>query len=189
MHAIAVPVEAQPTRSGVPVANEWAHPDDVSAPQWRVHANAGMLQLSLMSALGIEREVAALPPIGVLSAGGRVWGVFGSFPVDDGGGIEGGGVEAQLTAGTGSRWADARVFGAAGVGRINAYVSGLCEPLSETCGGDTFDGVAPYVVGGAGLDVYPARGVGLGAEVRLATSGPVRELFSAELGLRVRFVR
>lgn len=187
--AVWTQAEAQPAQSDVGYGTERARAGDASASRWRVHANAGMLQLSLVSAVGFERELAALPPVGHLSAGGRVWGVFGSFPVDDGGGVEGGGVEAQVTAGSGSRWADARVFGAAGVGRLHAYSSGLCAPPDGACGGSAFDGVTPYVAGGVGLDVYPLRGVGLGAEVRLATSGPVRELYSAELGLRVRFAR
>lgn len=159
--------------------------------RWRVNANVGLhgLAFSYVAAVGVEREMILLPA-GRLSAGARAWVVTGAVPVDDGGGLDGGGSEAQVTWSTGARVVDARAFGAVGLGVLDYFVGGLCEPeFGDVCDEGDFEGVVPYVLGGVGLDVYPVPALGVGAELRVGTSSPLRDLVSAEVGLRVRLGR
>lgn len=160
-----------------------------AAPHWRFSASGGLSgELTGVATVGLERTVA-----GPVSVGGRgLLYTSGGF-VDDGGSVEGVGIDVLGSVGTRDRIVDVRLFAGVGVSSVRRSSSSFPDEgvVEQGRAADTEDGLfGPHLVGGAGLDVYPFAGVGVGVEAR-AVAAPVfgASLSTVALGLRVRLAR
>ena len=161
-----------------------AGPLQAAAPHWRASASGGLSgALTGVAALGLERTVA-----GPFSVGGRgVLYTSGGF-VDDGGSTRGAAVDVLGSVSTRDRILDARAFAGAGasVVRVSSGSFVLDDGPQPDVREATF---RPHLVAGAGLDLYPFAGVGVGVEARGVLSPAGAALSTVAVGLRVRLAR
>ena len=155
-----------------------------AAPHWRVSAGGGLSgALTGVATLGLERTVA-----GPFSVGGRGVLYTANGFVDDGGSTTGGAVDVLGSVSTRDRILDVRAFAGAGasVARITSGSLVLDEGPQPDVREATF---RPHLVAGAGQDLYPFAGVGVGVEARGVLSPAGAALSTVAVGLRVRLAR
>ena len=108
--------------------------------------------------------------------------------VDDGGSVAGGAVDVLGSVSTRDRILDVRA--SAGAGASVARVSSGSLVFDEGPQPDVRESAfRPHLVGGAGLDLYPFAGVGVGVEARGVLSSAGAALSTVAVGLRVRLAR
>lgn len=155
-----------------------------AAPHWRVAGSGGFAVSNEAAAVSVsvERSVA-----GPLAVGGRgVMYVEGGFQ-DDGGSVEGGALDVIGSVSTRDRILDVRVFAGVGVSVVERSSGGFAKGRAVSTEEGLF---GPHLVAGAGLDLYPLAGVGVGVEAR-GVAAPVfgTSLSTVAIGLRVRLAR
>ncbi len=154
-----------------------------AVPHWRGALSAGAAEdvAFAVVSLGVDRTVR-----GPLALGARVAVAAGGGFVDDGPSTSGVAAEVRASVGTALRALDVRAFAGAGLTSFRTSSGGFGDPAADGPPGRRPARIHGRAVGGVGLDVYPAAGVGVGVELRGTLPAGSAELSA---GLRVRLGR
>ncbi|OZC02840.1 hypothetical protein [Rubricoccus marinus] len=157
------------------------------AKPWRVAASGGIAGPWLNAAVSLSAERTVRGPVAV---GGRLARFAESdVGIDDGGSMTGGSGEVFASLATRGSGLGLRALAGLGVAVLDYDGGGFgCFPeFGDVCSpSSSFSGARPYAVVGLGLDYYPQRSVGIGAEGRAALMDGPANVSSFEVGLRVR---
>lgn len=156
-----------------------------AAAQWRVAADAGLIDAMQVQAQSVAVERRTLGPLALGARGSRIGG---SGLGDDANTADGGAGELYAAIGANGGAAHLRLEAGLGASVVDYLPSGLVEFDPDEFGDGSPYGrrLRGHAYVGLGVDVYVARVVGVGVGIRVAPPFEGFNTSGASVGLRVR---